>query len=163
MFETTPGHGPLEGGTLVTVYGHGFLPDMPYTVTFGGVPATELTYINEGTFTCISPAKADEIEGFVDVIIDDGINPVTNAQTIPNGFEYGDIYFTHTSTPISSAQAHGPLSGNTAFTIHGHGFDDLKDGFGNPLPTLEVQIEGDLDCDIWSVFSDTQLDVIAPY
>ncbi|MGE7370694.1 IPT/TIG domain-containing protein [Neorhizobium sp. NPDC001467] len=60
----SPTAGPLAGGTAVTITGTRFTPDA--TVTFGGVPATSISFNSATSLTAISPAGS---EGSVDVIV----------------------------------------------------------------------------------------------
>lgn len=57
-----PDHGPFGGGTPVTLTGAGFT--MGSTVTFDGVPATDVVVVNDTTITCVTPPHA---VGAVDV------------------------------------------------------------------------------------------------
>ena len=62
--SVSPSVGLLAGGTAVTVYGANFI-NPPNTLTFGGTAATSITWVDAGTYTCITPAHA---AGIVDVI-----------------------------------------------------------------------------------------------
>jgi IPT/TIG domain len=57
--------GPVSGGTLVTILGSGFTGG-GLTVTFGGVPATNIVIANDTTATAVTPAHA---AGLVDVVV----------------------------------------------------------------------------------------------
>lgn len=54
--SVTPNHGPLTGGTSVTISGSGFIDGS--TVTFGGAPATDVVVVDQATITCVTPAHA---------------------------------------------------------------------------------------------------------
>jgi N-acetylneuraminic acid mutarotase len=71
----SPASGPAAGGTDVTVYGTLF--GSGATVTFGGVAATSVTWVNEGQITCVTPAGA---AGAVDVMV--------SGSTLLGGFTY---------------------------------------------------------------------------
>jgi hypothetical protein len=62
--SVTPNHGTLVGGTHVTIAGAGFINGS--TITFGGVPATDVVFVDVNTFTCVTPQHAI---GAVDVVI----------------------------------------------------------------------------------------------
>jgi hypothetical protein len=51
-----PFYGPLAGGQTVTIGGTGFVSGA--TVTFGGVAATSVTFVNSTQLTCHTPAHA---------------------------------------------------------------------------------------------------------
>ena len=67
LTSVSPTAGPLTGGQLVTISGSGF--SSVTTVTFGGVPATDVVVVNDTTLTAITPAHSD---GKVDVIVGNG-------------------------------------------------------------------------------------------
>lgn len=51
-----PNHGVLAGGTTVLVRGGNFVSGS--TITFGGVAATSVNFIDEQTYSCVTPAHA---------------------------------------------------------------------------------------------------------
>jgi hypothetical protein len=79
----TPDHGPIAGGTVVTISGSGFVPET--TVMFGAVPATAVTVLDAATITAVTPASFDG--GWVDVVV---AVPEGGALTLPGGFTYAD-------------------------------------------------------------------------
>jgi hypothetical protein len=52
----SPNHGAIIGGTAVTITGSGF--GLGATVTFDGVPATDVEVVDERTITCVTPSHA---------------------------------------------------------------------------------------------------------
>jgi hypothetical protein len=64
ILEVSPIHGPLAGGTSVLITGRNF--QLGSTVTFGGVAATDVTWIDAEHIRCTTPAHA---VGFVDVVV----------------------------------------------------------------------------------------------
>ena len=62
----TPASGPRAGGTPVTITGAGFSTAVGLALTFGGVPATDVTIVDAVTLTANTPAHA---RGAVDVRI----------------------------------------------------------------------------------------------
>jgi hypothetical protein len=62
IVSVTPNVGPMAGNTSVTIVGTHFTPGM--TITFGGVPATSVTYVDSTHYTCTTPAHA---AGVVDI------------------------------------------------------------------------------------------------
>lgn len=64
--SVSPASGARAGGTLVTIRGGGFSTAVPASVSFGGVPATEVTVVDAVTLTARTPAHAP---GRVDVAI----------------------------------------------------------------------------------------------
>jgi len=82
--SVTPNTGPTAGGTAVTITGSGFFN--PSTVTFGGVAATNVVFVNGTTITATTPAHA---AGAVDVAVTDGGVCLGNPPgTLTNGFTY---------------------------------------------------------------------------
>jgi hypothetical protein len=59
-----PARGPLAGGTTVTIGGTNLSPSS--TVTFGGAPATHVTWVNPNTLRAVTPPHA---AGAVDVTV----------------------------------------------------------------------------------------------
>lgn len=54
--SVTPNHGPLAGGTAITIDGSGFGDGC--TVTIDGVPATSVVVVSQHRITCLAPAHA---------------------------------------------------------------------------------------------------------
>jgi plastocyanin len=106
-----PNVGPLAGGTNVTINGANFVSGA--TVTFGGVPATNVNVTSSTTITATTPAHADSpIEAPADVVV---TNPDGQAATRAGGFTYiPPVPQVESISPIT-----GPTSGNTLVTIHG--------------------------------------------
>lgn len=75
-----PNEGRVEGGTHVTIRGTNFVSGA--TVTFGGVAATSVQYVNSERLNVVTPAHS---AGSVDVVVR---NPDTQAATRTNGFTY---------------------------------------------------------------------------
>jgi hypothetical protein len=81
--SVTPNAGPVAGGTSVTITGTNFIN--PVGVTFGGVAATNVVFVNSTSVTATSPAHA---AGAVDVVVtNQGICGGTSG-TLPSGFTY---------------------------------------------------------------------------
>lgn len=62
LLQVAPTSGTTEGGTLVTLTGTGFLQEVTgeTSVSFDGVPATEVTVIDDETVTAITPAGVND-------------------------------------------------------------------------------------------------------
>lgn len=60
----SPSHGPLAGGTTVLITGYNFL--LGSTITFGGVAATNIIWLDAEHIRCTTPAHA---VGFVDIVV----------------------------------------------------------------------------------------------
>ncbi|GHU08512.1 hypothetical protein FACS189431_4910 [Alphaproteobacteria bacterium] len=88
-------------------------PTTPPVVTFDGVPATNVTIVNDTTITATTPAHATP--GAVDVVVDgpDGLATMTNG-------------FTYVAPPVvtSITPNNGPTTGGTNVTITGANFPD---------------------------------------
>jgi hypothetical protein len=59
-----PSHGPISGGTTVSIKGAGF--ELGSTVTFDGHAATSVIFVDSGHLRCVTPAHA---QGFVSVVV----------------------------------------------------------------------------------------------
>lgn len=75
-----PAGGSTAGGTLVTIDGFYFITGC--TVTFGGTPATGVTFVSASRITALAPAHT---AGSVDVVV---INPDTQTGTAVNAYIY---------------------------------------------------------------------------
>jgi len=109
--SVSPTQGFTSGGDTVTILGADF--DEAATVSFGGVAATQVVYINSTTLTAVSPAQ---YAGPVSISVANGDGQVS---TLARAFTYIGIPPTITSiTPAA-----GPVAGGTQVTIAGSGFD----------------------------------------
>lgn len=118
---SSPGSGPLAGGTLLSIQGVAFLA--PVTVTVGGVVATNVTVgFNQRQLTCRTPPGASA--GPVDIVVS---SPVNGAATLTGAFTYNPLPLIASVTPPS-----GPQLGGVPITIAGSGF----------LGTTTVSIDG---------------------
>ncbi len=77
-----PASGPTSGGTELTLSGLRFSPDAEVIV--GGLPAAQVTWLDDRRLTCLSPAHA---AGTVSVVVD---NPDGTSGTLAGGFDYSD-------------------------------------------------------------------------
>jgi hypothetical protein len=64
VVSVEPSFGPFAGGSTVVITGYNF--QLGSTVTFGGVPATDVVLIDNEHIHCVAPAHA---AGFVDVVV----------------------------------------------------------------------------------------------
>jgi hypothetical protein len=80
LVSVTPSNGLAIGGTVVDLAGMNFRPGA--TATFGGVPATGVTFVSSSHITCTTPAHAT---GAVDVTV---TNPDGASSTLVGGFTY---------------------------------------------------------------------------
>jgi heme/copper-type cytochrome/quinol oxidase subunit 2 len=76
-----PAGAPPSGGATVTILGEGFTTAVNTVVTFGGVPATNVTVLGANAITVTAPPHAT---GAVDVVVTVG----ANSATLPKGFTY---------------------------------------------------------------------------
>ncbi|MEU1883975.1 IPT/TIG domain-containing protein [Micromonospora rifamycinica] len=108
----TPDEGPQSGGQPVTITGTGFVPGGT-TVTFDGVPATDVTVAPGGaSLTAVTPPGA---VGPAEVVVS-----TVNGASAPLGYTYladGSAATVTDLTPTS-----GPTVGGTTVTITGTGF-----------------------------------------
>jgi hypothetical protein len=109
----SPNSGTINGGTVVSITGTGFLGGA--TVSVGGSAATGVTVVNSTSITATTPAHA---AGTVNVIV---TNSDTQSGTLTQGFTYTTVSNpAPTLTGISPAS--GAAAGGTAVTITGSGF-----------------------------------------
>lgn len=57
--EVEPNEAIFSAPTQVSVLGGGFTDDAPITVEFGGLPATDVTYVSESRIDCTTPVGAE--------------------------------------------------------------------------------------------------------
>jgi hypothetical protein len=126
-----PDSGPQSGGQSVTITGTDFIPDNT-TVTFDGVPATDVVVDPAGTsLTAVTPPGA---VGPASVVV---TTPGGSAD--PLGYEYladgSDAVVTGISPPS------GPTSGGTTVTITGTGLTGAIAVDFNGLPSTGFTID----------------------
>ncbi len=120
-----PSIGSSLGGTHVTIAGENFFA--PMTVTFGGVPATNVVVVNETTITATTPAGPI---GPVDVTV----TRAGKSGTEPDGFTYMAPPTINAIAPNIS-----PIFGGTEVTITGTGFTAASNvTFGGTAATFNV-------------------------
>ena len=105
----SPDHGPIAGGTKVTVTGTGFFPG-DTTVNIDGISRTA-TVISDSSLTFITPAHA---AGQVGVTVTNSVGTSTPAQP----FTYGPP----TIAISGLSPASGSVAGGTTVTVTGTGF-----------------------------------------
>jgi hypothetical protein len=114
-----PLHGPLAGGTTVTVHGTGFTDATG--VTFGAFPAPQFTVVSPSRIDAVAPALGTAGPVDVEVLNDAGGSPATA----------GDLYTydtaqvpTHlTLTPAAATAAAGDSAAYTARAVAADGTD----------------------------------------
>jgi hypothetical protein len=127
ILSVTPGAGPNEGGTLVTIVGDGF--QTPVQVLFGqGTTAADFTGI-EAEVVSVTPTqirvRSPAATGFgqanlnqeVDILVRNV--GVGTAGIAPNAFTYGVAVLITSLSPGT-----GPYFGDTLVTLFGQGFDE---------------------------------------
>jgi hypothetical protein len=79
-----PAIGPPAGGTELTILGSGFLEGVEgaVSVTLGGKPALEVTVVDDGTLTCVTPAADPEL------VVDVRVENSRGAGVLPEAFTY---------------------------------------------------------------------------
>lgn len=102
--------GGIVGGTAVTLTGTGFLTGA--TVTFGTSPATSVVVVNPTTITCVTPSGSTGAVVSVAVT-----NTDSQSGSLASAFTYWSA-----PTVVSLNTTSGPLTGGTAVTLTGTGF-----------------------------------------
>ena len=128
----TPGAGPLEGGTTVTLSGSGFTGAT--TIFFGDASTENFTVDSDGTITAVTPAY--DLSGPADVRVE---IPGEDA-TLVDGFEYVNAAITSV-TPSA-----GPSAGGTEVALEGDGLGDATEVFfeDTPASSFTAQPDGTL-------------------
>jgi lysophospholipase L1-like esterase len=98
--DIAPNHGPIAGGTQVTIQGANFTSATQ--VQFGALAATSVTVTSANRLTAITPAAA--VAGGVGVTVSNPGWPIT---TVPNGFTYDQPTPTGPFTTADSSLAFG--------------------------------------------------------
>lgn len=80
ILEVLPAHGPLVGGTRVTLRGVNFVAGS--TITIGGLAATDVYFVDDEHYWFVTPAHA---VGFVNIVINE---PSSSTVIKRNGFQY---------------------------------------------------------------------------
>ena len=135
----SPNTGSSAGGTPITITGAGF--SQPTTVTFGNVPATNVTVVNSSTITATTPPNA---VGAVTVL-------VSGAGSQVGGLVSGFTYQVAVPLVSSITPAAGLPQGGTPLTITGSGF----------VPGATVTVGG-LTATGTTVVSPTQISTTTP-
>jgi large repetitive protein len=105
----SPNHGPVQGGTLVTLTGTNFLEGA--SVFIGGVPAFAVTVTSPTTATAVTNSSG---VGTFDVRL---VNPDTQAATLPMAYTFDPA---PTLTAVAPSQ--GTTAGGDTVTLTGTGF-----------------------------------------
>ena len=121
----SPAAGSALGGATVQLSGAGFQADAPGTnlVTFGGMPASNVTVLSNTLLTCVAPAGTGGTT--VDVRVSNA-----NGSTEAKSFAYHVLPTLSSITPTV-----GPLVGGTSVTITGSGF--VANGAGSNRVTFD--------------------------
>jgi hypothetical protein len=136
----SPIAGPLDGGTLVTIFGRGF--QVPLQVRFGNLTALDVNVFNDTTpadndrITCVTPDYSQQGDT-PPVTVDVSVTNVTsgNADNLPGAFTYGDQLYITGNSPTEGGL--GDL-----VIIYGSGFEDpLQVFLGDELMEL-VSVTG---------------------
>ncbi|MGQ9592491.1 MAG: IPT/TIG domain-containing protein, partial [Planctomycetota bacterium] len=109
VLSVSPPSGPAAGGTAATIDGEAFRAGA--SVAFGGVPATNVTFVSSTRLACTTPPHGPGIVG-VQVT-----NPDGQSSTLGDVFEYIAPPQVSAVSPPS-----GPAAGGTAVEIAGAGF-----------------------------------------
>ncbi|MCA9632046.1 MAG: IPT/TIG domain-containing protein [Myxococcales bacterium] len=93
LYSALPASGPLGGGTTVTLQGSALLSGL--SVTFGGAPATSVTWVSATEATAVTPAHA---AGFVNIVV---TNSDGQSHQLTDGFNYKAAPATSSLAPTS--------------------------------------------------------------
>jgi len=104
----TPAAGDIAGGTSVVISGSAFTPAT--TVTIGGAPVTNLSYVDQSTINAKAPSGTAGTKNVV-------VTSEFGTATLTGGF----TYFV-TPTFVSIVPSHGLATSSTNVTVNGTGF-----------------------------------------
>jgi len=120
VHEIQPNHGPLEGGTAVTITGRGFAPGA--AVRIGALPAAQVEVIDETTLTAVTAPGSPGIANVT--VLQNGVT-----DTLYGGFLYAGGLDVFVVSPSLGSQA-----GGTLVEIMGDGFGpDTQVSFGGTI------------------------------
>ncbi len=117
----SPVAGPLEGGTVVTIFGNGF--QAPMQVFFGDLTATDVNIFddtspaNQDRITCVSPNYSQQNDTPPIAVNVRVVATNTGAESSYSSFTYGDNLYISGNSPQDGAP--GDL-----VIIYGSGFED---------------------------------------
>jgi len=126
----SPTSGPTAGGTVVTITGTGFTDATG--VTFDGAAGTSFTVDSDTQITVTTPAGS---AGAADVVI---LSP--HGDSSPGSFTY---ISPDAPTITGVTPGSGPMTGGTAVTITGTGFDDATGVTFSGLPGTSFSVVDD--------------------
>ena len=130
--SVSPDSGPMGGGTEVAIAGNGFTEST--TVTFGGVPATQIWFMSGQLLYAWTPAHA---RGLVDVVVSDGVSP---DGTAVEAFRFLDV-----TPPVITHAIAGTLGQNGWYV------SDVTVNFTVEDPESEVELLGCEDGRVFTV------------
>jgi hypothetical protein len=151
LFQSTisslsPNRGYISGGNSVIINGTGFDIHAAATVTFSGIPATDIAVLSTTQIRVTTPAHA---VGLVNVVVEQyGITA-----TLVNGFGFVNPLTIHSVSP-----SRGQTDGGTVVTITGESFVPAGYTAAATFGDLEV-LFGDAPCVVASVsdFTNTSI------
>jgi len=134
----SPTSGPLDGGTLVTIFGKGF--QIPMQVKFGVLTALDVNVFDDTTpadndrITCVTP-DYNTVGDVPPVTVDVTVTNMTSGKnaTLAGAFIYGDPLYITGNSPSQG------LLGDLVI-IYGSGFEDPLQVFfaGEPMNVVNV-------------------------
>ena len=128
--NVAPTHGPIVGGTAVTITGTGFSPAFgATTVTIDGLPAPIMSINASGTQIVVTAPPGPGTGSAVVVNVGGQTNPTSSIAT----FKYD------APTLSSLTPSHGPLAGGTVITLVGTGFATTAQGNSVTIGGLPAQ------------------------
>ncbi len=135
-----PTGGPIDGGTVVTIFGHGF--QAPAQVTFGNLEAVNVevnddqSLGDQDTIVCVTPdysQQDEETPVSVDVVV---TNVLTGKTSAAATYTYGDNLYISGNTPVEG----GP---GDNIIIYGAGFESpLQVDFADSIRMEVLSVSG---------------------
>jgi hypothetical protein len=136
----SPIAGPLDGGTLVTIFGSGF--QVPMQVKFGNLTALDVNVFNDTTpadndmITCVTPDYSQQQE-VPPIAVDVTVTNMASGKSFTQGgaFTYGDPLYITGNTP-----SEGGLG--DVVIIYGSGFEDPLQVFLGAFQMEVINVSG---------------------
>jgi hypothetical protein len=127
--QVSPLTGPAAGGTAVTINGANLRSEC--TIRFGGVPATNVSFVSASSMTATTPEHA---AGAVDVSLACGIDSFN--------FAKGFTYLAASATLSNVTPSFGSTAGNTLVTITGSNIASGCWPFFDGIPARSAIVNG---------------------
>lgn len=140
IFSVTPGTGPNEGGTVVTITGEGFVAPVQVEFALGGIALeAEVLSVTPSRIEVRSPAATGFGQSLQNQVVEVRVRNLNSGlpAPTPGAFRYGvDMLITGLSP------GRGPVGGGDRVTIFGQGFDAPVQVFLGSIEQTVISVTG---------------------